>query len=387
MLQKLGFAPGFNKQVTETGAEGQWFDGDNVRFRYGSPEKIGGWQQLGETKLTGAARAIHHWDDNAGIKYAAIGTNRILYVYSGGTYYDIHPIRTTLTGVNFTSSSSSTTVTVTCSGSHGLADDDIVLFDAVSGVTAVGSTFTDATFEDNKFMVTSVPTSNTFTITMASQESGTPLSTSGSASALCYFAVGPSQQLGGFGWGAGLFGGTALGAVTTTLASTINDAVTDIPLTNSAAFPSAGEIRIGTEDISYTANNTTTNILSGGAREVNGTTKAAHSSGDTVTNISSFSGWGDPASSDFTINPGLWVLDNFGTKLIALIYNGKCFEWDASAANATSTRATLLANAPTASRHVLVSTPDRHLVFFGTETTVGTPSTQDDMFIRFSDIQ
>jgi hypothetical protein len=88
------------------GAEGQWFDGDNVRFRYGTPEKIGGWTQLGDDKLTGAARAIHHWDDNAGIKYAAIGTNRILYVYSGGVYYDIHPIRTTLTGANFTSTSS-----------------------------------------------------------------------------------------------------------------------------------------------------------------------------------------------------------------------------------------------------------------------------------------
>ena len=184
MLQKLGFLPGFNKQVTETGAEGQWFDGDNVRFRYGTPEKIGGWQQLGESKLTGAARAIHHWDDNAGIKYAAIGTNRILYVYSGGTYYDIHPIRATLTGANFTSTSSSTTVTVTCSGAHGLADNDIVLFDSVSGVTAVGSTYTDATFEDKKFMVTSVPTSTTFEITMDSQEAGTPLSTSGSASVL-----------------------------------------------------------------------------------------------------------------------------------------------------------------------------------------------------------
>ena len=120
MLQKLGFAPGFNKQVTETGAEGQWFDGDNVRFRYGSPEKIGGWAQLGDDKLTGAARAIHHWDDNAGIKYAAIGTNRILYVYSGGAYYDIHPIRTTLTGANFTSVASQPTVTITTSGSHGL---------------------------------------------------------------------------------------------------------------------------------------------------------------------------------------------------------------------------------------------------------------------------
>ena len=68
MLQKLGFAPGYNKQVTELGAEGQWFDGNNVRFRYGSPEKIGGWDQLGSDKLTGAGRALHHFDNNAGIK-------------------------------------------------------------------------------------------------------------------------------------------------------------------------------------------------------------------------------------------------------------------------------------------------------------------------------
>ena len=384
MLQKLGFAPGFNKQVTETGAEGQWFDGDNVRFRYGTPEKIGGWTQLGSDKLTGAGRAIHHFDDNAGIKYAAIGTNRILYVYSGGLYYDIHPIRATLTGATFTSTSSSTTVTVTCGTSHGLNEDDIVMFDSVSGVTAVGSTYNDATFEDQKFMVTSVPTAATFTITMDAQESGTPLSASGSASVLCYYTVGPAQQLGGFGWGTGLWSGTAIGPATTTLASTINDTVTDIPLTNSAAFPSTGEIRIGSEDISFTANDTTTNILSGGAREVNGTTKAGHSAGATVTNISGFVGWGEASSDDFTIDPGLWVLDNYGTKLIALIYNGPCFEWDAAGGGSTSTRATLLPNAPTASRHVLVSTPDRHLVFFGTETSISTSSSQDDMFIRFS---
>ena len=385
MLQKLGFLPGFNKQVSALGAEGQWFDGDNVRFRYGTPEKIGGWQQLGEDKLTGAGRAIHHWDDNAGIKFAAIGTNRMLYVYSGGTYYDITPIRTTLTGVNFTSSSSSTSVTVTSSGANGLADNDIVMFDGVSGVTAVGSTFTDASFEDKKFMVTSVPTPTTFTITMDAQESGTPLSTSGSASALCYYSVGPAKQLGGYGFGTGLWSGTSPGAATTTLGTTLpDDPTTNVVLTNSAAFPASGEIRIGTEDISFTANDTTTNTLSGGARAQNGTTRAAHTAGVTVTNITDYVGWGDPSSADFTIDPGLWVLDNYGTKLIALIYNGQCFEWDAAAAGATSTRATIIANAPTASRHVLVSTPDRHLVFFGTETTIGTPSTQDDMFIRFS---
>ena len=384
MLQKLGFAPGFNKQVTETGAEGQWFDGDFVRFRYGSPEKIGGWAQLGESKLTGAARALHHWDDNAGIKYAAIGTNRILYVYSGGIYYDIHPIRVTLTGANFTSTSSSTTVTITCTGNHGLAEDDIVLFDSVTGLS--GSTFTNATFEDEKFMVTSVPSGTTFTITMAAQETGTPVTNAGSTSILCYYTVGPAQQLGGFGWGAGLFGGTSIGPSATTLQTALtNTTGTTIVLASTSAFPATGTIQIGTEFISYTNNNTTTNTLTGGARGVDGTTAATHSAGATVTNITGYNGWGDPASSDFTIDPGLWVLDNYGTKLIALIYNGKCFEWDASAANATANRATVLPNAPTASRHVLVSTPDRHLVFFGTETTVGDSTTQDDMFIRFSD--
>jgi len=385
MLQKLGFAPGFNKQVTETGAEGQWFDGDNVRFRYGSPEKIGGWKQLGSNKLTGAARSIHNWNNNVGLKYSAIGTNRILYVFSDGLYYDIHPIRTTITGANFTSTAGSSTVTVTVSSDHDLLDNDIVLFDAVSGLS--GSTFTNATFEDQKFMVTSVPSSNIFTITMATNEAGTPVTNAGSASVLCYFNVGPATQESGFGWSSGLFGGVINGAATNTLATALtNTTTTNIVLASSNTFPASGTIRIGTEDISYTANNTGTNTLSGGARNVNGTTAATHSQNDVITNITDFNGWGEASSTtQFTLDPGLWVLDNFGTKLIALIYNGECFEWDATPEDALTTRATIISGAPTASRHMIVSTPDRHLVFFGTETTIGDKTTQDDMFIRFSD--
>ena len=80
----------------------------------------------------------------------------------------------------------------------------------------------------------------------------------------------------------------------------------------------------------------------------------------------------------------MWSIDNFGDKAICLIVDGECFEWNSAATNATNSRATIITNAPTASRHMLVSTPDRHLVFFGTETTIGDKSTQDDMFIRFS---
>ena len=382
MLQKLGFLPGFNKQVTETGAEGQWFDGDNVRFRYGTPEKIGGWRQLGADKLTGAARALHHWDDNAGIKYAAIGTNRILYVNSGGTYYDIHPIRQTLTTASFVTTNNSKTVTVTFSVSHGLNENDIIMFDNVTGWA--NSTFTNATFEDQKFMVTSVPTNTSITITMAVVEANASQNPVPGASASClmYYTVGPAQQAGGFGWGTGLWSGTVAGPVTNSLSTGINDAVTVIPLNSTNGFPSTGTVRIGTEDISYTSING--NNLEGATREVDGTTKDSHLSGAVVTNVTDYVGWGEASSDDFTIDPGLWVFDNYGTKLIALIYNSFCFEWDAAATNATSTRATLIANAPTASRHVLVSTPDRHLVFFGTETTIGDPTTQDDMFIRFS---
>ena len=383
MLQKVGFLPGFNKQVTSTGAEAQWTGGDYVRFRYGTPEKIGGWQQLGEDKLTGAGRALHHFDDNAGIKYAAIGTNRMLYVYSGGQFYDITPIKNTITSCTFSTTSGQPTVTINFPSPHGMSEDDIVLLDTVTAPP--GSGYTVAAFEDVKFMATSVPTATTITITMGSNASGTT-SAVGSCRAQTYYSVGPAQELGGFGWGTGQWSGTASGPATTTLATALTDTTTtDVVLANTAAFPTSGEIRIGTEDISFTANNTSTNTLSGGARGVNGTTKATHSAGVTVTDISDYVAWGEASSADFTIEPGMWILDNYGTKLIALIYNGECFEWDSAATNPTGTRATIISGAPTASRHMLVSPTDRHIIFFGTETTIGTTTSQDAMFIRFSD--
>ena len=365
MLQKVNFLPGFNKQVTPTGAEGQWTGGDNVRFRYGTPEKLGGWDQLGGDNLTGAGRALHHFDDNAGVKYAAIGTNRILYVYSGGQYHDIHPINNTIAGCDFSTTASQPTVTITFPSVHGMSEDDIVLLDNVTAPP--GSGYSDAAFEDKKFMATSIPSATTITITMDSNASGTTANV-GSCRAQTYYTVGPAQELGGFGWGTGQWSGTASGPATTTLVSTIaaDAAVTSVTLTSSAAFPTSGTIRIGTEDITFTANDTSTGILSGGARAADGTTLAEHTAGATITNISSYVGWGDSSTEEVTLEPGLWVLDNYGTTLIALIYNGKCFEWDSTIANPTATRATVITGAPTASRHVLVSPVDRHLIFFGT---------------------
>ncbi len=386
MLQKIGFQPGINKQITPTGAEGQWIDCDNVRFRYGTPEKIGGWSQLGSDNLTGAGRGLHHFVNSAARKYAIIGTNRILYAYSGGAYYDIHPIKSTNTLSNaFSTTNGSAIVTITFSGDHNISESDIILLDNFSSIT--NSDFGSSDFDNKKFMVTSVPTSTTLTITMPSNESGSGATTSGGIRVQHYYPVGPAVQAKGFGWSLGSWGGEDVGAATTTLSAGINSSqTTGIILVNDALFPTAGTsfVQIGSEEISYTGISASKE-LTGVTRGVRGTTAATHSSGATVTNSSDYVAWGEAASGDLVIEPGMWSLDNFGDKAICLIHDSAVFEWDSAAADATNSRATIISGAPTASRHMLVSTPDRHLVFFGTETTIGDATTQDDMFVRFSD--
>jgi hypothetical protein len=386
MLQKIGFQPGINKQVTETGAEGQWTDCDNVRFRYGTPEKIGGWKQLGDDTLTGAGRGLHHFVNSLARKYAIIGTNRILYAYSGGVFYDIHPIKSTTTLTSaFSTTNGSAEVTITFGSAHNISAQDIILLDNFSSIT--NSNFAAADFNDKKFMVTTVPNSTTLTITMPSNESGSGATTSGGIRVQHYYPVGPAVQAKGFGWSLGSWGGEVAGEPTTTLQNGITDtATTGIILVDSSQFPTAGTnfIIINSEEISYTGI-ATTGELTGVTRGVAGTTAAAHSGGATITSSTNFVAWGEAASGDLVLEPGMWSLDNFGDKAICLIHDSAVFEWNSAATDATSNRATIITEREREKRHMLVSTPDRHLVFFGTETTIGTPTTQDDMFVRFSD--
>jgi hypothetical protein len=396
MLQKLGFLPGFNKQVTSTGAESQWTGGENVRFRYGTPEKIGGWSQLGDSKLTGVARGLHHMVNKEGIKYAAIGTNRILYVYSGGVYYDIHPLvnpsGTAATNF-FSTTNNQSTVTLTFPSAHNFSVGDIILFGAASTFSTItGSNFTSSTFADKKFMVTAVPSTVTLEINAGATETGAGATTSGGMTYFQYYHVGPAEQIGVFGYGISQWGGTVTNPQTTTLNGALNadsagtgGSGTTINVASTTGFPSTGTnfIQVDNEEISYTG--ITATSFTGITRNVRGTTNASHSDGATVTNFSSYSAWGQAAATtDKVAEPGMWSLDNLGSTLIALIFNGECFEWNADATNAVDTRATIISGAPTASRDMLVSTPDRHLVFFGTETTIGDKTTQDEMFIRFS---
>jgi hypothetical protein len=302
MLQKLNFKPGFNKMVTDSGGESQWVDGDFVRFRYGLPEKIGGWSQLTNSNntLPGVARAQHAFTSIAGEKYVAIGTSQGLFLYYVGEFYDITPLDTAITGADFDATTGSATVTVNKT-THGLTVGRYVTFSSVTVPT--GSGYATSDFEDNTFEITNV-TANAFDITMPSNSAGTTSGT-GSAQIDPYMIVGPTFQTAGLGWG---------------------------------------------------------------------------------TDTWSSSTWGTAsATSDVILDPGLWSLDNFGQILIATIHNAETFTWNAGAATPRANRATLMSGAPTKTILTQVSDRDRHVFHFGTETTIGDNTTQDPMFIRFSD--
>jgi hypothetical protein len=305
-LVEYKFLPGIDKQSSDAGAESRWIDSDNVRFRYGLPEKVGGWSSLVTSTIVGVARAMHAFTDLTGNRYVAIGTDKFLLIYFEGQLYDITPLKTTLTSATIATTNGSPTCTITKAG-HGLSVGDIIQLDSVT--LPGGTGFSNSDFEDKNFQVIT-KTTNTFTITQSSNASGT-VSTGGSLSIKPFEPVGPRAQTYGYGWGVTSWG--------------------------------------------------------------NGN-------------------WGEAAAaSDVALEPGLWSLDNFGEVLIATVANGKTFTWNGGAASPLTTRASTATtnfqttNNPTASRITLVSPTTRHLIHLATETTIGTSTTQDDMFIRFSD--
>ena len=399
-LIDYSFKPGIDKQDTTSGAEQRWVDSDNVRFRYGLPEKVGGWSSLVSDTIVGVVRKQHSFVDLDGNRYVALGTDKFLLIYFEGQLHDVTPLKATLTSATIATVNASPTCTIT-KASHGLAAGDIILLDSVT--LPGGTGFSASDFEDKVFQVITAPTLNTFTITQSSNATGT-VSTGGSLSIKPYEPVGPAAQSYGYGFGIGNFGGTVSGVATTTLNGALNadtagtgGSGTAITLTSVTGFPTGGgTIAVGNELITYTG--ISSNDLTGITRGTNGTATAgtsngqAHSDGATVTNATNFSGFGSAVNaSTVVLEPGLWSLDNFGQVLIATVANGKTFTWNAGAATPLTTRASTTTsgfatgNNPTASRVTLISPTTRHLIHLGTETTIGDTTTQDDMFIRFSD--
>ena len=383
--------PGIDKQTTGSGAENRWVDCDNVRFRYNLPEKVGGWSSLVTDTIASVARRQFAFVDLSGNRYVAIGTDKFLLLYFEGQLHDITPVKSTIGSVVMSAQDATQEVSLTFSSAHNLQSGDIVLLDNVTVPSGIG--LTDAAFEDKLFQVTKV-TSSLIAIVTGSQTT-TGAAGGGACSVIPYEPVGPAAQSYGYGWGISEWDGIVSGALQTTLNGTLADNTSgtsgsNIALTSATGFPTSGRVQIGTELISYSG--VSGNNLTGIVRAVNGSTRAAHSSGATVTNAADFVDWGEASSaSEVSLEPGLWSLSNFGQVLVATIANGKTFTWNAGDAARLTTRASTSTSGfstsanPTATRVTLVSPTTRHLIHLGTETTIGNTTTQDDMFIRFSD--
>ena len=299
-LTKIQLKPGIQKQTSSLGVANGYTDCDNIRFRYGLPEKIGGWQKTTDSRLIGVARDAHHWVALDGTRLAALGTDKKLYIYANSILYDITPTRQTNSSVSniFTTTNGSANVTVNIT-SHGANAGDIVTFSGTTGLS--GTSFTAEQF-DRSFEVKSVTSANAFVIEQDATES-TGTATTGTATAVFDIAIAPAFSTFGYGWGTSTW-------------------------------------------------NTET--------------------------------WGTARStSSVTLDGRDWSLDNFGELLIATVLNGSTFQWSPTSDGLTG-KASLVTNAPTTSKFSLVSTPDRHLILFGTESTIGTGSSQDPLLLRFS---
>jgi hypothetical protein len=205
-LKKLVLKPGVNQENTRYTNENGWYISDKMRFRQGTPEKIGGWQRISASTFLGVCRSLWNWVTLQNFNLIGVGTNLKFYIEKGGAYNDITPIRSSSTINNnpFSTTNLSTTVTVTDTA-HGGATGDFVTF---SGATAVGGLDLN-----NEYQIT-VLTANTYTITAATAATSTATGGGASVVAAYQVSVGPAIEVALTGWGAGAWGAGAWGVGT-----------------------------------------------------------------------------------------------------------------------------------------------------------------------------
>lgn len=216
-LAKILFKPGINRENTRYTTEGGWYDGDKIRFRQGTPEKIGGWQRLSANTFLGVCRSLWNWVTLGGLNLLGLGTNLKFYIERGGAYNDITPIRSTVVLTNpFTATLGSAVIAV-ADTSHGCVTGDFVTF---SGATGLGGSIT-AVLLNKEHQITLIG-ANSYTITVGAVANATDVSGSpggGIVTAAYQLNVGPAFAVPVTGWGAGVWGagvwGTGGTSVTT----------------------------------------------------------------------------------------------------------------------------------------------------------------------------
>ena len=325
-LTKLQFRPGVNRETTSYTNEGGWFDCNKVRFRFGTPEKIGGWEKKSSLSYLGTARSLHPFIALDGSRFIGVGTHLKYYIEEGGGYTDITPIRlTTAVGdVTFAKVENGSPLITVTETNHGALEKDFVTFDGAADLGSGGNI--TAAVLNQEYQIVTVVNSNSYTISArtvstissvtvngaivatavnaASQDSGNG---GGSSRAKYQVNTGLDTTVIGTGWGAGTWG-----------RGTWNS--------GSSSLVAGAELRI-------------------------------------------------------------WSHDNFGEDLLINARDAGIFYWDKSAGPAD--RAVALsalstdATTPTIGKQVLVSDRDKHVVVFGCDAQddIGT---QDPLLVRFS---
>ena len=404
-MTALKFRPGIISDITSYSNEGGFVDGDKVRFRFGFPEKFGGWEKYSPNQYLGSARRLHNWVALDGSDFMGIGTHLKYYIEEGQTFNDVTPIRNT-TGagdVTFAATNGSTTITVT-DPAHGANEKDFVTF---SGASSLGGTIT-ATILNAEFQITSLISSNAYTITSSVAANSSDTGNGGGSVVGAYqINVGLDVTVGGTGWGAGQWSGTTSSALATQLAEALDASETAIDV-DSATGITAGDLILIEEELITVGTISSNTLGTGGGpstRGASGTAAATHADNTLVRlatgnadSANDFVGWGNAAS--VTV-PGaqirLWSHDNFGEDIIINPRDGGIFYWDKT--NGLGNRAIELSatstysgetSVPTIAKQVLVSDQDRHVIVFGCDGLGANSSAtqgngvQDPLLIRFS---
>lgn len=418
-LQKLALRPGLNRESTNYGNEGGWYDGDKIRFRSGYPEKIGGWSRLSDSVYQGTARSLWNWIDFGGSNYLGVGTNLKYYIEQGGTYNDITPIRATFTSPAtnncFTTTTSSNVVKVTIIA-HGATQGDFVTF---SGAAAVGGV--PAVDLNTEHQITFID-SNNFSIVVATTATSAVTGGGTGITAVFQILTGLDVYVIGTGWGAGPFSpyvpvtltnpftAASAGVSVLTVTQTAHGLITgDSVYFSSIAANACGISNVVLQkafQITYVGVNTYTISTVIGSLTYTTSSTAASGGAVTVNKSSGVShGWGLAYITGIGQQLRLWSNDNYGQDLVIAPRGGAIYYW--IDATGVGVRAQLLATlstaalgntpagigygvfVPTATNQILASALQRFVIAFGAnpyssaQNTV--PTVFDPMLVRWSD--
>ena len=411
-LAKFDFNQGFNRETTQYAEEGNWFDGNRVRFRAGRPENIRGYQTKVSTAFDGSARDLIAWKDNSNKKRAIFGTPDKVYENNGDSITDITPIATVVTLTNCFGTSAGTTRVCCSDGSHGRQKNDWVLF------TSAATFGSDVSLTGNIYQVTSIVDLNVFTISISGNAAATSTQ-AGSATFNYYIATGTSVATQGVGYGASDYnaadpvsvglskitatGGNAL--VTVSCASAHGGVANDFVVFQNTSIDSVaatigGNLNLtksaaGGPEFSIVSVNGTQVIVSAGAN--------ASASGDVTSGFNmtaliykqtdgggSGRAWDIEASADATdlaLDIAQWSMDNWGEDVL-LNRRGSNIFYFQTALSTTPMRATTVTTSPISVNSVIVSPNDRHVVALGANEfspTATVSGTFNPMLVRWSD--